>query len=143
MSNPFAHRRTRPALVFFHLFFLQMSSNFEHEENLLRLTNEFSNPNSSAYLDFDFTKTARKLNRDATRYPISKTEAQAISERLSLLSKMKDRRMLRGEARKLSTRPWKCHSPCHVCPPPPLVCPSVAPLVASLTRPYCFSFFSA
>ena len=118
MSNPFARSSITLALNFFHLFFMQMSSNLDQEENFLRLTNAFANPDSTTYLDYDFMKTARKLNRDATRHPISPSQAQAISEKLSLLSKMKERRILRGAARKISTRPWKSFSPCHVnkCP---------------------------
>lgn len=83
----------------------------DDQEAHLRLTHEFTNPESASYMNFDFPQIARLLNKDARNYPISIDQAQRISRNLSFISKMKERRILRGKKRKDSQRMWISYSP--------------------------------
>ena len=84
------------------------------QDAFLKITHEFTNPVSKNYMNIDFPSIARTINKDSIDHPITPEEAIDVSRSLSFLSKLKERRLLRGKKRKDSHRMWVTHSPCHL-----------------------------
>ena len=80
----------------------------------MKITKDFTNPVSKNFMNIDFPSIARTINQDSLEHPITPEEAIDVSRSLSFLSKLKERRMLRGKKRKDSHRMWVTHGPNHL-----------------------------
>ena len=86
---------------FIPVFYMTLPKRYYHaqetmmdEETFFKLTHEFTNPESKNFMNTNFEEIARSLNRDKHEHHISPEQALEVSQSLSFLSKLKEKRLV-------------------------------------------------